>query len=375
MEVRGRIWFLVLWACLLVMHPTANASSYFVFDLDDTEEDCYTEDVVSRSVNSDVFLHFEILEPAVTDAVDVQLTSPSGRGIQAWSGSKGNHTSILVRESGLYSVCFTKTASSSRRLSILYAFDHASIGSRTLTRYPASVSTILREKPDETTYTELNLETAANGDVQSMGLVQFVFSGVSKSIIHDNTRIMMSFSVEYASVADLGLSVALVAGGLKHPSTWNAMSEHVLAFSGKVTQTMGAKTGGTVFFDITDDVTAAMNAEDYPSIVYSIQVADEGGSARLTGNAHSIMAHYPVITFEDMGLDVMREIGHFRYSVWDLKGELISIIQNERHSRNTAETVQSRVVWGTVLTNIVLLSLAIGQVLYVRNLIGTGYAF
>ncbi|RHY27251.1 hypothetical protein DYB32_006909 [Aphanomyces invadans] len=153
-------------------------------------EDCYTEDVVSRSVNSDVFLHFEILEPAVTDAVDVQLTSPSGRGIQAWSGSKGNHTSILVRESGLYSVCFTKTAS----------------------------STII---------------------------------------------------------------------------------------------------------------------PDYPSIVYSIQVADEGGSARLTGNAHSIMAHYPVITFEDMGLDVMREIGHFRYSVWDLKGELISIIQNERHSRNS----------------------------------------
>ncbi|RHZ38202.1 hypothetical protein DYB26_016124, partial [Aphanomyces astaci] len=116
------------------------------------------EDVVSRSVNSDIFLHFEILEPLATDAIDVRLTSPSGRDVQAWPLSKGNHSSILVRESGLYTVCFTKRASSSRRLSILYAFDHASIGSRTLTRLPASTSTIVRAKPDETGYTELNLE-------------------------------------------------------------------------------------------------------------------------------------------------------------------------------------------------------------------------
>ncbi|KAF0768575.1 hypothetical protein AaE_002768 [Aphanomyces astaci] len=116
-----------------------------------------------------------------------------------------------------------------------------------------------------------------------------------------------------------------------------------------------------------------MQAEEYPSIVYSVQVLN--GSARLTGNAHAFVAHYPVITFEDIGLDVMREIGHFRYAVWDLKGELISIIQNERHSRNTAEAVLSRVVWGTVLTNVVLVALAVGQVLYVRTLIGTGYSF
>ncbi|RQM21786.1 hypothetical protein B5M09_008790 [Aphanomyces astaci] len=224
------MWLMVLWACVLAFQSTSvDASSYFVFDLVDTEE----EDVVSRSVNSDIFLHFEILEPLATDAIDVRLTSPSGRDVQAWPLSKGNHSSILVRESGLYTVCFTKTASSSRRLSILYAFDHASIGSRTLTRLPASTSTIVRAKPDETSYTELNLETSAN----------------------------------------------------------------------------------------------------YPSIVYSVQVLN--GSARLTGNAHAFVAHYPVITFEDIGLDVMREIGHFRYAVWDLKGELISIIQNERHSRNS----------------------------------------
>ncbi|KAF0719953.1 Aste57867_674 [Aphanomyces stellatus] len=372
---RGSMWMVTLvalWACLC-LKTTVHASSYFVFDLEDNEEDCYTEDVVSRSVNSDIFLHFEILEPQVYDAINVRVASPSGRDVQTWDSSKGNHTSLLVRESGLYSICFIKTTSSSSRLSILYAFDFASIGSRTLTRYPSSVSSVQRDKPDETSYTELNLVTD-DGQVNTMGFVQYVFSGVSKSIIHENTRIMLSFSVEYASTPDLEMTIAPVASTLKHPSTWNSMQEHIRSFQDKTKRGVGAKTGGTIFFDITDDVSAAMHREDYPTVTYSIHVAGEG-MVRLTGNAHSFMAHYPVITFEDMGLDVMREIGHFRYSVWDLKGELISIIQNERHSRNTAEVVQSRVVMGTILTNLVLVGLAVGQIMYVRSLIGQGYAY
>ncbi|CAK4100250.1 unnamed protein product [Aphanomyces euteiches] len=325
------------------MVSSATGSSYFVFDLPDDQEDCYVEDVVSRSVHSDIFLHFEILEPEVYDSLDVRLISPSGREVRSWQNIKHNHSDISVRESGLYSLCFNKTASSSRRLSILYAFDFASVGTRTLTRYPASVATIQRDKPEETKYTELRLSTDSDGTVQSMGLVQFVFSGVSKSIIHDNTR-------------------------------WTAMADHLSKFRDNVIHGIGGTTGGTLFFDITDDVTAALQANEYPTLTYSIQLESEG-YARLSGNDQKFMSHFPTITFEDMGLNVMREIAQFRYAVWDLKGELISIIHNERHSRNTAEAVQSRLVFSSIVTNVVLIALAIGQIVYVRRLIGTGYSF
>ncbi|CAK4099918.1 unnamed protein product [Aphanomyces euteiches] len=318
------------------MVSSATGSSYFVFDLPDDQEDCYVEDVVSRSVHSDIFLHFEILEPEVYDSLDVRLISPSGREVRSWQNIKHNHSDISVRESGLYSLCFNKTASSSRRLSILYAFDFAS-------RYPASVATIQRDKPEETKYTELRLSTDSDGTVQSMGLVQFVFSGVSKSIIHDNTR-------------------------------WTAMADHLSKFRDNVIHGIGGTTGGTLFFDITDDVTAALQANEYPTLTYSIQLESEG-YARLSGNDQKFMSHFPTITFEDMGLNVMREIAQFRYAVWDLKGELISIIHNERHSRNTAEAVQSRLVFSSIVTNVVLIALAIGQIVYVRRLIGTGYSF
>ncbi|KAH9111635.1 hypothetical protein LEN26_002249 [Aphanomyces euteiches] len=367
------VGFAAIWLSWMV--SSATGSSYFVFDLPDDQEDCYVEDVVSRSVHSDIFLHFEILEPEVYDSLDVRLISPSGREVRSWQNIKHNHSDISVRESGLYSLCFNKTASSSRRLSILYAFDFASVGTRTLTRYPASVATIQRDKPEETKYTELRLSTDSDGTVQSMGLVQFVFSGVSKSIIHDNTRIMMSFSVEYGSSHnELPATLSPVAGGLKHPSTWTAMADHLSKFRDNVIHGIGGTTGGTLFFDITDDVTAALQANEYPTLTYSIQLESEG-YARLSGNDQKFMSHFPTITFEDMGLIVMREIAQFRYAVWDLKGELISIIHNERHSRNTAEAVQSRLVFSSIVTNVVLIALAIGQIVYVRRLIGTGYSF
>ncbi|CAK4170465.1 unnamed protein product [Aphanomyces euteiches] len=328
------VGFAAIWLSWMV--SSATGSSYFVFDLPDDQEDCYVEDVVSRSVHSDIFLHFEILEPEVYDSLDVRLISPSGREVRSWQNIKHNHSDISVRESGLYSLCFNKTASSSRRLSILYAFDFAS-------RYPASVATIQRDKPEETKYTELRLSTDSDGTVQSMGLVQFVFSGVSKSIIHDNTR-------------------------------WTAMADHLSKFRDNVIHGIGGTTGGTLFFDITDDVTAALQANEYPTLTYSIQLESEG-YARLSGNDQKFMSHFPTITFEDMGLNVMREIAQFRYAVWDLKGELISIIHNERHSRNTAEAVQSRLVFSSIVTNVVLIALAIGQIVYVRRLIGTGYSF
>ncbi|CAK4073204.1 unnamed protein product [Aphanomyces euteiches] len=152
------------------------------------------------------------------------------------------------------------------------------------------------------------------------------------------------------------------------------MADHLSKFRDNVIHGIGGTTGGTLFFDITDDVTAALQANEYPTLTYSIQLESEG-YARLSGNDQKFMSHFPTITFEDMGLNVMREIAQFRYAVWDLKGELISIIHNERHSRNTAEAVQSRLVFSSIVTNVVLIALAIGQIVYVRRLIGTGYSF
>ncbi|RHZ38951.1 hypothetical protein DYB26_009994, partial [Aphanomyces astaci] len=111
-----------------------------------------------------------------------------------------------------------------------------------------------------------------------------------------------------------------------------------------------------------------------------IQVAEDG-DVRLAAGARNngeyatpsesflIRRRRPTLSVEDLGLPVLQSIGRFRYAVWDLKGELISIIQ---HERRTAESVQDRLVVGAVLTNALWVGAALYQVLYVRRLLARG---
>ncbi|KAF0719952.1 Aste57867_673 [Aphanomyces stellatus] len=365
MAFREYLLAVILLVCMMV--HCIHAGSSFVFEINDRDEDCYMEDVASRSIKSDIFLHFEILDPEVYDGLHTRVVSPTGLPVASWNHTKGNHTSLQVRESGLYSICFTRAAGSSSRLSILYVFDFVSYGTRTLTRYPTSVTFIQEETPTVTNYTNLVL-TTERGTPTHMGFVEYSFAGVSKSSLHENTRVLITFSVDHASKPGIEVTLAPIVGGLKHPTTWTNMRVHLENFHDHAKRAKHATTGGSIYFDITDDVAAAMGVQEYPTIAFSVQVAEDG-VVRLAGNSKALRDHWPLVTFEDMGINVVQEIGKFRYSVWDLKGELVSIIQQERISRNAAESIFSRLVFSTIATNVLLLGLAVAQVLYVRTLL------
>jgi hypothetical protein len=101
----------------------------------------------------------------------------------------------------------------------------------------------------------------------------------------------------------------------------------------------------------------------------------------------------------DLGLDLMREVAYFKETVFTLRGDISYILHRERGSRNgrcqrslnrlppclwahdsscflspsAAESANSRVKWLSLLTNIVLVGIALVQVLYIRHMLEAGY--
>ncbi|RQM21787.1 hypothetical protein B5M09_008791 [Aphanomyces astaci] len=276
--------------CCLLPARGVTAGSSFAFDVYGGQEECFREDIVLRSLHSDLFLHFELLEPrGPADALHVKLLSPSGVPVTTWAHATANNTSLQLRESGLYSLCFTSTRA-----------------------------------------------------------------------------VIASFAVDFASKPGIEVTLAAIPDHrLVHPPTWTSMATHIESFYDRLISNHGvlASTGGSLLFDITD-----------------IQVAEDG-DVRLAAGARKngeyatpsesflIRRRRPTLSVEDLGLPVLQSIGRFRYAVWDLKGELISIIQ---HERRTAESVQDRLVVGAVLTNALWVGAALYQVLYVRRLLARG---
>ncbi|RLO07496.1 hypothetical protein DYB28_001106 [Aphanomyces astaci] len=236
--------------CCLLPARGVTAGSSFAFDVYGGQEECFREDIVLRSLHSDLFLHFELLEPrGPADALHVKLLSPSGVPVTTWAHATANNTSLQLRESGLYSLCFTSTRA-----------------------------------------------------------------------------VIASFAVDFASKPGIEVTLA-------------AIPNHRLiqvAEDGDVRLAAGARNNGEY----------ATPSESF-----------------------LIRRRRPTLSVEDLGLPVLQSIGRFRYAVWDLKGELISIIQ---HERRTAESVQDRLVVGAVLTNALWVGAALYQVLYVRRLLARG---
>lgn len=99
-----------------------------------------------------------------------------------------------------------------------------------------------------------------------------------------------------------------------------------------------------------------------------------------------------------MGLELMREVAFFKERVFTLKGDISYILQRERGSRNgaccllrwllfwpsclitcsacsfaAAESANSRVKWLSLITNVVLVGIALAQVLYIRSMLENSY--
>ncbi|KDO20150.1 hypothetical protein SPRG_13976 [Saprolegnia parasitica CBS 223.65] len=328
---------------LVALMASAHAASSFIFDMDAAvEEECFLENLDARSSQNKLLFRFEILEPTTYDAVDVAIRSPTGRIVESWNKTTRAHTSQAVRESGVYHFCFSKLPASSRRITVSYAFDFLSVGSRIMTGKPTK-----------------------------MAFVEFSLAGVSKGLVGEKTRIMLSFSVEYTSQLSMDMTLSHVKGGLKHPMSWESMEHHVESFQASILQGARAETGGILSFDVTDLVSDTLRAGGQ-SLAFSVQ-CDEDASARLSGMVGSPVDHWPIITYEEIGLHVMVEIAAFKTRVWDLKGQLSSILQNERSSRNVAESANSSVFSMNIIVNLVLVAMGVAQVFYVRKLLGSGY--
>ncbi|ETV81054.1 hypothetical protein, variant 1 [Aphanomyces astaci] len=432
--------------CCLLPARGVTAGSSFAFDVYGGQEECFREDIVLRSLHSDLFLHFELLEPrGPADALHVKLLSPSGVPVTTWAHATANNTSLQLRESGLYSLCFTSTPGSKAHQRVLYVADVVSYGTRSLTRDPTVVATLHQQTPDEPSPSTLTLATERGVPV-SMGVVEYSFAGISLHALHDNARsnhlfsiyfvfinfpihsfqssilylfhlndlplvspyihssfinrVIASFAVDFASKPGIEVTLAAIPDHrLVHPPTWTSMATHIESFYDRLISNHGvlASTGGSLLFDITDVVRAATAqseslakqagdadlATSPSTVAFSIQVAEDG-DVRLAAGARKngeyatpsesflIRRRRPTLSVEDLGLPVLQSIGRFRYAVWDLKGELISIIQHERRSRDAAESVQDRLVVGAVLTNALWVGAALYQVLYVRRLLARG---
>ncbi|EQC35733.1 hypothetical protein SDRG_07011 [Saprolegnia diclina VS20] len=356
---------------LVAFMASAHAASSFIFDMDTAvEEECFLENLDARSSQNKLLFRFEILEPTTYDAVDVAIRSPTGRIVESWNKTTRAHTSQAVRESGVYHFCFSKLPASSRRITVSYAFDFLSVGSRIMTSYPASITTIEKSDPTKSTYSDMIAETTA-GKPTKMAFVEFSLAGVSKGLVGEKTRIMLSFSVEYTSQLSMDMTLSHVKGGLKHPMSWESMEHHVESFQASILQGARAETGGILSFDVTDLVSDTLRTGGQ-SLAFSVQ-CDEDASARLSGMVGSPVDHWPIITYEEIGLHVMVEIAAFKTRVWDLKGQLSSILQNERSSRNVAESANSSVFSMNIIVNVVLVAMGVAQVFYVRKLLGSGY--
>ncbi|OQR98508.1 hypothetical protein THRCLA_06711 [Thraustotheca clavata] len=348
-----------------------HATSSFIFDMVPAlEEECYMENLDARSSQNKLLFRFEIIEPTTYDALSVAIRSPAGRIVDSWNRTTRGHASHTVRESGLYYFCFTKLQGSSKRITVMYAFDFLSVGSRTMTNYPASIASVDQADPTNSIYTDLEAQTV-QGKPTKMGFVEFSLAGTSKALIQEKTRIMLSLSVEYTSKPSMDLTISHVKNGLEHPMSWNAMKTHIESYQSSIIQGARAETGGVISFDVTDLVSETLK-NDAQSLAFSIQ-CDEDATARMSGMVGAPVDLWPIITYEDIGQHVMVEIAAFKSRVWDLKGQLSSILSNERHSRNVAESANSSVFSMNIVVNIVLIFMGIAQVFYVRKLLGSGY--
>ncbi|OQR83315.1 hypothetical protein ACHHYP_14846 [Achlya hypogyna] len=370
---------------LVAFTAQVRAASSFVFDLNTPlEEECFLENLDARSSQNKLLFRFEILEPTTYDAVDVAIRSPTGRIVESWNKTARAHSTQTVRESGLYHFCFSKLPGSSRRITISYAFDFLSVGSRVLTSYPASVTSIEKAAPAKSTYTELVAETVA-GKPTKMAFLEFSLAGVSQSLVQEKTRIMLVVAVEYTSKLAMDLTLSHVKGGLKHPMSWDSMEHHVESYQvtstssssidgpdqTSIVQGARAETGGDIAFDVTDLVSETLR-NGGQSLAFSVQ-CDEDATTRLSGMVGAPVNNWPIIAYEEQGLHVMLEIAAFKSRVWDLKGQLSTILQSERSSRNVAESANSSVFSMSLLVNGVLIAMGLAQVFYVRKLLGSGY--
>ncbi|KAE8894093.1 hypothetical protein PF005_g2655 [Phytophthora fragariae] len=359
---------LLLCVCLL---PSAHGSR-FQFTLTSRTEECFMEEVNARASNNKVLFRFGILEPNSYDLVDVVVKNPSQREVLAWKAEQNNFGSATVRESGLYHLCFRKLKGASSTLTLFYSFDFISTGARSLTLIPNVAATVSKDAPTIPAYTQMAV-TTVDGQVTKMGIMEFDLVGVSRSIIRGNTRVKLLLTVD--SITDgeeVDIALALLPNRMRYPVTWETMESYATSgYRDHVIDDAVTEIGSHVAFDITEIFENKLDGKT-ETIAFSIH-AHENSDAVVFGVHHVAEDYFPQIIVEDVGLELMHEVAYFKESVFTLRGDISFVKHRERMSRDAAESTNSRLKWMSLVTNVVLVGIAFGQVIYIRSMLESSY--
>ncbi|KAL3659542.1 hypothetical protein V7S43_015530 [Phytophthora oleae] len=359
---------LLLCVCAL---PRAYASR-FQFTLTSRSEECFMEEVNARASDNKVLFRFGILEANSYDFVDVMVKNPSQREVLAWKSEQNNFGTATVRESGLYHLCFRKLKGASSTMTLFYSFDFISTGARSLTLRPNIAATISKDAPSVPAYTQMAV-TTLNGQATKMGVMEFDLVGVSRSIIRGNTRVKLILTVDSITGGErVNIALALLPNRMQYPVTWETMEAYASNdYRNHVVDNAVTELGSHVAFDVTEIFENKLDGKT-ETVSFSIH-AHENSDAVVFGIHHVAEDYFPQIVVEDLGLELMHEVAFFKESVFTLRGDISFVKHRERMSRDAAESANARVKWMSLITNIVLVGIAFGQVIYIRSMLESGY--
>lgn len=126
-----------------------------------------------------------------------------------------------------------------------------------------------------------------------------------------------------------------------------------------------------IYFDVTDAVAHAIT-EHQNKIAFLVRSTTKS-KIRAYALKHTSADLWPMLIFEDIGVETMHEISYFKENMFMLRGELSYIIHKERTGRDIVESTNSRIKWTSMLVNVVLIGVGFGQMFYVRHLLETSY--
>ncbi|TDH70373.1 hypothetical protein CCR75_003220 [Bremia lactucae] len=354
----------------LILLPGAYASR-FQFTLTSRAEECFMEAVHARASDNKVLFRFGILEPKSYDLVDVVVKNPSQREVMMWKGEQTNFETAKVRESGLYHLCFRKRKGASSTITLFYSFDFISAGSRSLTLVPHLAVTISKDAPTVSAYSQMAL-TTVKGQPVRMGIIEFDLVAVSRSILRDSTRVKLLLTVDRITDGEyVNIALALLPKAV-HPVTWEKLEDFATGgYRDYVIDDAITELGSHVAFDVTELFEEKLNNNE-ETITFLIFTPGDR-DAIVFGTHHVAADYFPQIIVEDLGLELMHEVAFFKESVFNLRGDISFVKHRERMSRDAAESANSRVKWMSMITNVVLVGIAFGQVVYIRSMLESGF--
>lgn len=180
--------------------------------------------------------------------------------MESWNATQHAHVTSIVRETGLYQLCFTKRRGASAEIMVYYTFDFISTGSVSMVVYPNIAATVDAESPDTPMYSAMALGSA-KGRPYKMGILDFDLSGVSSSILHSNTRVQLLLSVDSVAKESVDVGIAVLPQSVRYPLSWNSLDRDYLAagYRERVFDNANAELGSHLTFDITEMFTNKIN--------------------------------------------------------------------------------------------------------------------